>query len=238
MRLCLLFLALVFGADAPGLVALEDTLEATIVLDDFEADTPGKHPENWRYMTSRDREFRSLGPFMNERENVHIVAEEGNQFLRAYTKGEALRISLPLSKFNWRLADHPVLSWDWRAVRLPSGASENRINDTGGAVYVTFAKTDWLGRPLSIKYTYSTSLPVGTIVSTGNVKVIVVSSGKNGLGRWIHVDRNVVDDYKRLFGGPPPEDPFTVTLWSDSDNTATIGEVDFDNIEIRRAGRR
>lgn len=237
MRVYVIILALIFGADAPLGVPAEDTTETSIILDDFEADTPGERPANWRFMTSKDREFKSLGPFMNEKEKVYVISEGGNNFARVYTEGQALRISLPLSERKWSLSQHPVLSWDWRAVRLPTNASENRANDTGGAVYVSFTKTDWLGRPLSIKYTYSTSLPVGTVVSTGNVKIIVASSGKNGKGRWVHVDRNVVDDYKRLFGEAPPEDPFTVTLWSDSDNTKSVGEVDFDNLEIRRVGR-
>lgn len=237
MRLLLITLALLFGADASGDSASVDTTEASVVLDDFESDKPGARPANWRFMASKDRAFKPLEPFMNEKEKVYVVAEDGNKFMRAYTEGEALRISLPASKLTWRLSQHPTLSWDWRAVRLPAGGNENTLNDAGGAVYVSFAKTDWLGRPLSIKYTYSTTLPVGTVVSTGNVKIIVVSSGKNGTGRWVHVERNVVEDYKRLFGAAPPENPFTVTLWSDSDNTKSVGEVDFDNLKIRRAGR-
>lgn len=237
MRLLLITLALFFGADAPGRSASSDTTETSVVLEDFEADKPGARPANWRFMASKDQAFKPLEPFMNDKEKVYVLAENGNKFMRAYTEGEALRISLPASKLTWRLPQYPILSWDWRAVRLPVGGNENTLNDTGGAVYVSFAKTDWLGRPLSIKYTYSTTLPVGTVVSTGNVKIIVVSSGKNGTGRWVHVERNVVEDYKRLFGAAPPEDPFTVTLWSDSDDTKTVGEVDFDNLKIRRAGR-
>lgn len=237
MRLFLITLALLFGADAPDRFASVDTTETSVLLEDFESDKAGARPTNWRFMASKDRAFKPLEPFMNEKEKVYIVAEGGNKYMRAYTEGEALRISLPASKLNWRLSQHPVLSWDWRAVRLPAGASENNLNDTGGAVYVSFTKTDWLGRPLSIKYTYSTTLPVGTVVSTGNVKIIVVSSGKNGTGSWVHVERNVIEDYTRLFGAAPPEDPFTVTLWSDSDDTKSVGEVDFDNLKIRRAGR-
>ena len=237
MRFFLVIVPLLFGTVSPDYFAAADSTEASVVLDDFEADKPGESPSNWRFMASKDREFKPLAPFMNEKEMFYVISERGNNFVRAYTEGEALRISLPTSKLNWKLSEYPILSWDWRAVRLPVGASENEANDTGGAVYVSFAKTDWLGRPLSIKYTYSSTLPVGTVVSTGNVKIIVVSSGKRGKGDWVHVDRNVVDDYKRLFGADPADDPFTVTLWSDSDNTKSIGEVDFDNLKIRKAGR-
>jgi hypothetical protein len=64
------------------------------------------------------------------------------------------------------------------------------------------------------------------------VKIIVVSSGRNGIGEWESVERDVVDDYDRLFGGDPPDEPFTITLWSDSDDTKSVGEVDFDDIRL------
>lgn len=212
----------------------EDTTAAEIILEDFEDDTPGQPPSRWRFLASRDRVFIPLSRVMNENERFYVVAERGNKFVRGYTNSEAQRISLPTSKLPWHLSRHRILSWDWRALRLPEGAREDSVNDVGGAVYVSFSKTDWLGRPLSIKYTYSSTLPVGTVVSTGNVKVIVVSSGADGTGRWITIERDVIDDYRRLFGGQPPDEPYTITLWSDSDDTKSVGEVDFDNIKLKR----
>ena len=46
--------------------------------------------------------------------------------------------------------------------------------------------------------------------------------------------RDVAVDYKRVFDVDPPEHPFTITLWSDSDNTGGIAEVDFDDILIKQ----
>lgn len=228
----LAFLTMTADADPYG-----ESLDAEIVVEDFESDTPGEWPSRWRFLASRDREFRPLAQVMNDNEKFYVVAERGNQFVRGYTRGEAQRISLPANKLGWHLSNHPVLSWEWRALQLPEGASEDTLNDVGGAVYVSFSKTDWLGRPLSIKYTYSSSLPVGTVVSTGNVKIIVASSGADGTGDWISIERNVKSDYRRLFGGDPPDEPYTITLWSDSDDTRSIGEVDFDNFKLKRGGK-
>ncbi|MEX0821037.1 MAG: DUF3047 domain-containing protein [Rhodothermales bacterium] len=206
--------------------------DSSVVVADFEGDTPGALPSGWGYLSSRNRRFQSAVAVMDPNQKFEVHAEEGNRFVRAYTKGEAQRISLRAEALDWKLSEYPRLRWSWRALRLPEGAREDRVNDSGGAIYVSFSKTDWLGRPLSIKYTYSSTLPVGTVVSTGNVKIIVASSGLNGIGSWLTVDRNVVDDYRRVFGSDPPDEPFTITLWSDSDNTGSIGEVDFDDIEI------
>lgn len=211
-----------------------DTTETTVVLEDFEADTPGELPEKWRFLSSREQSFKPLDSYMKPTEKFTVLAEQGNKFVRAFTQGEAQRISLPNSRVDWSLSEYPILSWEWRARQLPEGAREDKVNDSGGAVYVSFAKKDWLGRPLSIKYVYSSTLPVGTVVSTGNVKVIVASSGTDGTGKWIKVLRDVTEDYRRVFGGNPPDEPFTITLWSDSDTTGSIAEVDFDNIALMR----
>lgn len=232
--MCLFIPVLAFVSLAADAEPVDDSTNAEVILDDFESDTPGKWPSRWRFLASRDREFRPLGSIMNENEKFYVVAERGNKFVRGYTKGEAQRISLPSSSLQWSLSHYPVLSWDWRALQLPEGASEDTLNDVGGAVYVSFSRTDWLGRPLSIKYTYSSSLPVGTTISTGNVKIIVASSGADGKGRWIGIERDVVADYRRVFGGEPPDEPYTITLWSDSDDTRSIGEVDFDNFKLKR----
>jgi len=226
----------ILGAGADSEIS-DDSTRSERILDDFEDDRPGDSPGKWRFLGRRDREFRPLDTIMDRDEKFFVVSERGNRFLRAYTDSQAQRISLPAGRLEWKLAEYPILSWEWRALRLPTGAAENSVNDTGGAVYVSFSKTDWLGRPLSIKYTYSSTLPVDTVVSTGNVKIIVVSSGANGMGSWVHIERNVIDDYRRLFGGDPPNEPYTVTLWSDSDDTKTVAEVDFDNLTLHQVGK-
>jgi Protein of unknown function (DUF3047). len=97
---------------------------------------------------------------------------------------------------------------------------------------VTFG-SDWLGRPKSIKYTYSSSLPVGTTVSFGPLKVIVVDSAREPrAGEWETVQRRIRDDYRQVFGGSPPDRPVSITLWSDSDTTGDEAVVDIDDLEL------
>lgn len=216
------------AAAVPGRIA-----PSAVVVDNFEAYAPGSWPDRWKFFTSTN-EIRPLDQFMAEDEKFYVVEEDGNQFLRAYTEGEAQRISVanePDFGLDWNLNEHPTLAWKWRALQLPRGAREDDVNDTGGALYVTFSR-DWLGRPRSIKYTYSTALPVGTVVSFGRLKVIVAASGLDGFGHWTEVERNVAEDYQRVFGKNPPERPLSITLWSDSDDTGDVAEVDFDDIVL------
>lgn len=221
-------LSLVFGA-SPSCAAPPDT---TVVLENFEAEAEGGLPAAWRFFSRSNRRFEAPDRLMDASGRFFVMQEAGNRFLRAYTAGSARRISLPGSALDWDLPALPYLQWTWRAHRLPEGAREDRVNDSGAAVYVSFPETDWLGRPRSIKYVYSTGLPAESRVSTGNVKIVVVSSGLEETGEWVSVSRNVAEDYRNIFGSEPPDAPTTITLWSDSDNTHSVAEVDFDDITL------
>ncbi len=208
---------------------------APIVVDDFEDGRPGAYPKRWKYLERSNRKPKSFDLVMNDREKFFIVQDGGNKVLRGYTESESQRISLVNGEagydFEWNLRTHPRLRWEWRAHKLPVGANEEKKNDTGAAFYVTFG-SDWLGRPRSIKYTYSSTLPIGTVVKFGPLRALVVSTGANGHGDWITIERDVVADYKRIFRKEPPERPVLITLWSDSNDTESVAEVDFDNIVL------
>lgn len=221
-----------------GLGPADPDTSAARIVDDFEAYDTGSLPEAWKFITS-GKEVWALERIVNEQETFHVVEEDGNKFGRLYTEGEALRVTLRNEEdYDWDLRDHPRLTWRWRALKLPEGASEEDKNDVGAALYVTFG-SDWLGRPKSIKYTYSSSLPVGTVVSFGPMKVIVVDSAlEPRLGQWKSVQRNVVADYDQVFGGDPPDRPISITLWGDSDTTGDSSEADFDDIELLPPYRR
>lgn len=208
----------------------------SIVVDNFEDDSTGTFPGGWVFVRSKN-EFASYEETTDPGETVEVRQEGGNRFVRLITEGEALRYTKRNDvDFDWNLNAHPYLSWRWRALKLPEGASEREKNDTGGAVYVTFG-TDWLGRPKSIKYTYSSSLPVGTVVSFGALKVLVVDSAREpNTGKWKQVQRNVIQDYRQIFGGSPPDRPKSITIWSDSDTTGDTARVDIDDIELLPSG--
>jgi len=217
--------------------AASEGSSANVTVDTFDEQEVGEPPDGWVFVES-DRDVRSYEEARDPGETMVVKEEDGDHFVRIETKNEALRYSKRNGvDFEWNLNTHPRISWRWRALHLPEGASEKGENDTGGAIYVTFG-TDWLGRPKSIKYTYSSSLPVGTVVDFGNLYVIVVDSAREPrMGDWQKVTRNVRQDYRQVFGGSPPDRPVSITLWSDSDTTDDWARVDVDDIEIQPAHR-
>ena len=211
-------------------------VHSEILIDDFESYPDGGLPTKWRYL--HERKLVAVTPeHMRPKEKFYVVEDGGNKVLRVYTEGEAVHLTMAQGEegFTWDLETHPRLSWDWRAIRLPEGAREDKekFNDTGAGFYVFFGMSGFIiKRPVGIKYTYSSTLPVGTVSTYGKLKVIVVSSGKDGYGAWEHIERNVLEDYIEVFGKPPKENPRIIRLWGDSDNLDTIAEADFDNIKL------
>ncbi len=163
-----------------------------IMLDDFESYEDGGLPTKWKYLQGR-KLVPLTAKYMRPREKFTVVQDGDNKVLRVYTEGEAVHTTMANESdgFDWDIRTHPVLRWDWRALRLPEGAHEDddKFNDTGAALYIIFKFEGFIiKRPRAIKYAYSSSLPVGTVVDYGILKVIVVSSGADGIGGWKSIE--------------------------------------------------
>jgi hypothetical protein len=77
------------------------------------------------------------------------------------------------------------------------------------------------------------------VVSFGPLKVIVANSAvEPRTGEWKTQQRNVVSDYRQVFGDTPPDEPAAITIWSDSDTTGDTAKVDFDDIKLLPPLRR
>jgi hypothetical protein len=104
----------------------------------------------------------------------------------------------------------PVLTWTWKVNRLPARGDIRfaGTDDQAVQVYVVFPR--WPSpRTQSdvIGYVWDTSAPAGTRLASpkaGNVRVMVVESGAAGLGTWIEYRRDVLEDYRLLFGREAP----------------------------------
>ncbi len=206
-----------------------------VLVEDFSY--AGPVPTKWRILERRSKSARPLpSTLQRDDDYVEAVTLDGEKVLRVFTRNETVQVARVNGEegFDWDTRTHPLLSWRWRADMLPEGAREtsNAHNDTGAAFYVSFDCNDWLGRLCSIKYTYSSTLPVGTTARYGQLRVLVVSSAVDGLGSWIEIERNVRNDFWALFGKEAPERPLFIMVWGDTDNTEGISDAYFDAIAI------
>ena len=159
---------------------------------------------------------------------VYAVSAEGDHaFLRAESHKNGHQIGFGLSADPERL---PWFRFSWRLVTLPLGGDERRkeTNDSALGVYVIFAGMDI--PPKTIKYVWSTTLPVGTTTEsplTSRVKIVVLRSGPGQAGRWEAEEVNVFDDFRRLFKTTAVPKVKGIGVLTDSDNTGSAAAGDY-----------
>lgn len=186
---------------------------------------PGWQAEYWGFRTGLDFE---------------VVDDGGRRVLRARSADNRCTIGRDLrGKVN--LDETPVLEWRWKAVVLPRGGDARRreTTDQVAQVYVAWPRFPALLRSRVLGYVWDDAVPAGTVLpskKTPTVTFIVMRSGPADVGRWLTERRNVRDDYRRVFGEPPPEGPAAVSLSIDSDDTHTAAEAMFGEIAFVPAG--
>ena len=156
-----------------------------------------------------------------------IVSDDGRKALNMKSVNEGSTVSKDL-KGKINLKETPVLEWSWKVTMLPKGADSchKATDDEAGQVFVVWPRIPEAVRSQIIGYVWDTTLPVGTICKsekTGTVTYIVLRSGTAELGKWVTERRNVVDDFKKIYGDVPV-DPAAVSIAVDSNDTNSPAE--------------
>lgn len=141
-----------------------------------------------------------------------------------------------------------VLRWRWKVAGPVPGGDESRKSgdDYAARVYVAFkydpgrasAATRLkyaLARRLfgrtppgaAINYIWANRLPKGADAPNAysdRVRMVAVRSGAEEAGRWHDEERDILADYRRLFGGEPP--PIEgIAVMTDADDTKASAEA-------------
>lgn len=199
----------------------------SIVIEDFNAWKVGGFPEDWKAYRGDDNYVRKL---------YKIQEEAGNRYLKAQDDGTSIIIRKRLE--SWNPHEYPILSWRWRARALPKGGNEREEtkNDSAVAIYVVLDQ-NFLRIPKTLKYVWSTTLPVGTEYrrdGIGRPHVIVLRSGPDRLGQWVSESVNVREDFIRVFGKEPPTSAVGIGILTDGNATKTNSAGDYDDFVIHR----
>jgi hypothetical protein len=151
---------------------------------------------------------------------------------------------------------YPRLTWRWKVANVLAGADARRKSgdDASARVYVAFRydaarATAWerltfgayrllYGRypPAAVvSYIWDNRLPPGTALDnayTDRARMLVLRSGAADVGRWVMESRDVVEDYRRLFGGEPPRIA-GVAVMTDTDDTGERAVAWYDALALR-----
>jgi hypothetical protein len=170
-------------------------------------------------------------PFGRARYDFIVVNDDGRPALHLKSAGDHSTIA---KEIHVNLTATPMLRWQWKVLRLPHGADlrERATSDATGHLFVVWPRFPSLVRSRLIGYVWDQQLPIGSVVQsrkTGTVTFIVVRSGDKALGGWLDERRDVVQDYRTLFGETPPP-PQAIALSIDTNDTGTTAEALFGRI--------
>ena len=189
-----------------------------------------------------------------KRETQYSLAKiDGRTVLEARASQSVSALAYPLSADPKRT---PWLSFSWRTERLIEKADvrSKAGDDYPARVYVVFdydiarlpfgertkmrmARSLW-GDQLPVAalcYIWEPRQPVGYTqwsAYTNRLRMIVVESGSARLGRWVDIERNVVEDFRAAFGEQAP--PISaIIVAADTDNTGETAHTWFGDISLR-----
>lgn len=166
------------------------------------------------------------------RVDYRIVEEEGHKVLQAESGGRASAL------IHWQDIDpqrFPILRWRWKIDKvLEKGHAGRREGDDYPArLYIIF--DSWLPNyARSINYIWASQVAPEQVVVNPYYRrsvMLTVESGAVKAGRWVIEERNLLDDYRRIFGGEIPRIR-AVGIMVDGDNTGETSQAWFDWIEF------
>lgn len=203
----------------------------------------GPFPDSWEPLTFEKIEKHT---------RYSLVEDHGVVAVKAVSRGSASGLVRAVDIDPMR---YPVIEWRWKVENIleKSDVTRKEGDDYPARLYITFkydsSKVGFFERakyeavrlargeypPMgAITYIWDSRSPVGTLVPnpyTDRVMMIVLQSGSEKVGRWVGESRNLVEDYRKAFGGDPPRIS-GVALMTDTDNTresavAWFGDIVF-----------
>ena len=226
---------------APDPLITQSAPPASIEFDDFSTSTVGEFPIHWTWR--RDRDTGDAEKARQDGVDVFryvIQEEDGNKYLHIrdeHRPGHSVSVFIEMDDIEWELAEYPILSWRWRVSEVPAGADERftETNDSPASVAVVYG-TKFPFTPITIKWVWSSSLPLGAVAyrpGRGRAYTIVLGSGTDRLGEWITIERDILNDYIAIFGKLPPKEPQGLVISSDANRTpGGAAEADYDDFRV------
>ena len=130
--------------------------------------------------------------------------------------------SAKIRKMTVNTQSYPMLSWSWRVKHSlkHEEISSKAGDDFAARVYVIFPRT-FFWRMRAINYVWAGRMPKGSHAPspyTENSVAVAVESGDAKAGQWVFEERNIYEDYRKIFGEDPP--PLGgIAIMTDTDDT-------------------
>jgi hypothetical protein len=218
---CLLVGALVLLASLTG------AQTGSIVVEDWSKQPSGKRgiPNGWQGQNWGSPKYDFTVTSDDSTPAIHLKSDNDSSTISREIKVD--------------VKQYPILQWKWKVVVLPKAgdARKKETDDEAAQLYVTFPRFPSAVRSRIIGYIWDSNAPVGAVFPSQKVSTIrylVVRSGDADLGKWVTETRNVLNDFKRIFGEDPDESVGAVAISINSQNTNARSESFFGEILFRQ----
>jgi len=227
--------------------ATADNAQPQLHIGNFsEAQAGGAYPPPWQPLT-----FRKI----DRHTEYQLIEEDGVVVLQADSDAAASGLTREVAIDP---AEYPIVEWRWKIANVLEGGDVTRKSgdDYPARLYITFAydprKVGLLERAkyraarlfygqyppsAAINYLWASKAAVGTQVAnayTERVRMIATQSGPQKAGQWVSESRNILEDYRAIFGQDPPMIS-GVAVMTDTDNTGEAARAWFGDIVFKAA---
>lgn len=228
-----------------GCASIPDVVTLPYVGHFSDSEAGGALPKGWEPWTLSQ---------LKKSTQYQLVKEDGRTVIKASAHASASGL---IHRLTVDPGQYPLLHWSWKVNELITRADNTRrqTEDSPVRVVVSFdgsidrlAFGDRLffdkirlgtGQRMpyaTLMYIWENRAPKNAVIPnphTSRVKMIVAESGRDKLGAWQEVTRNVREDFVRAFG----EEPGTITfigIMTDTDNTGANVHAYYGDIQFRR----
>ena len=162
--------------------------------------------------------------------DYRLVNDNGRVAVKATSHAAASGL---IKKIRFNPATYRYLRWSWKIDHTIKGGDERSKagDDYAARLYVVFpGRLFWQMK--AINYIWANILPKGESIPnpyTAENMMLAVESGPAEAGQWRCEERDIVADYRFLFG-EDPEEATAIAIMTDTDNTgasatAWYGEI-------------
>jgi len=223
-----MIMRLVFFAPAAVLIscALSGAAADRQIVGDFSTGADAKGvPQGWELKEKSGRA------------DLAVVKQDGIHALQLRSTDTSFAVQ---RQIQVNVREYPILSWKWKVDKLPKGGDfrTTKTDDQAAQLFVAFSRTR------AIVYIWDSSAPEGLMADAPSppfiaIKAVVMRSGPGKTGQWITEQRNVYDDYRKLFGATTkPPVASGLRLQINTQHTRTSGESYFADVTFQTSTAR
>lgn len=128
-----------------------------------------------------------------------------------------------------------LLRWWWKIDRIPTNSTDHLAGSFDHTARVIIAFDTFLGPPRTVNYVWANQVKIGATFPhpfSGRAQMIALQTGNQRAGEWITEERDVMADWRRLFGDRTMPDIVAIGVITDSENTGSHVTGWYRNLEL------